>query len=234
MKVFYLGILAIVVTVTIAVFILERGKMKTKSALRGILIGVAIGFSFHITYFYHRTNLGFPFDPRFLLIFPLVLFVWALGLEWYQAIKKRDAFLNVLLMTIAVLIYLIIPFFSLRLGNWLFLASLPFLISYFVLDFRARKVPQGYLESFIKETISEVKEKGKYTNKPVVIKEQLDARFVSLHPGFSIIFKKDRVLCRMSKKYHKKLGEPNLQKFFEILIGKVKTYLEKKTPNKPV
>jgi heme/copper-type cytochrome/quinol oxidase subunit 4 len=233
MKFFYLGILGIVTTVFVAVFILERGKIKTKTAITGILVGSVIGFSFHITYFYHRTNLEFPFDPRFFLLFPLVLFVWVLGLEWYQAIKKRDSFLNVLFMTIAVLIYLVIPFLSLRLGNWMFLASLPFLISYFVLDFRARKIPQGWLESYIEETISEVKEKGKYTNKPILIKEQLDTRFVSQHFGIFILFKKDRVLCRMSKKYHKKLGEPNLQEFFEILISKVKAYLEKKTPNKP-
>ncbi|MBN1694436.1 hypothetical protein JW879_03435 [candidate division WOR-3 bacterium] len=234
MKIFYLGIFAIVVVVSVAIFIREKGKIKTKSALKGILLGIALGFSFHITYFYHRTNLDFPFDPRFFLLFPLVLLVWAQGLEWYQAIKKRDSFLNVLFMTIAVLIYLIIPFLSLRLGNWLFLGSLPFLISCFVLDFKARKVPQGWLESFIKEAISEVKEKGKYSNKPIIIKEQLDTRFVGQYRGISILFKKDRVLCRMSKRYHKKLGEPNLQEFFEILISKVKVYLKKKSPNKAV
>ena len=232
MRFFYFGILAIVVIVPIMVFVVERGKMRTKSAIKGILLGSAIGFSFHVTYFSHRANVAFPFDPRFILVFPFVLFVWALGPEWYQIIKKRDSLLSVSLITIPVLIYLIVPFLSLRLGYRMFLGSLPFLISYFVLRFKARRIPQGWLESFIKETISEIKEKGKYTNKPIVIKEQLDTRFVSLHSGFSIIFKKDRVLCRMSKKYHKKLGEPNLQEFFEILISKVKKYLEGEVPNK--
>jgi hypothetical protein len=92
----------------------------------------------------------------------------------------------------------------------------------------------GWLESYIKETISEVKEKGKYTNKPIVINEKLNTRFVSRDSGIFILFKKDRILCRMSKNYHKKIGEPNLQEFFEILIGKVKAYLEKNQYIKPV
>jgi hypothetical protein len=234
MKFFYLTMLLIVPTIFIAVLILERGKIKTKSAITEILVGLAFGFSFHITYFYHLSKSDLPFDPRFFLIIPFLMFVWILVPEWYQVVKKRISLLNVLFMTIAILCFLIVPFLSLPWANCLFLLGLPFLISYFILDFRAHKIPEGWIESFIKEAASEVKGKGKYTNKPIVIKEKLNTRFVSRHSGVFILFKKDRILCSMSKKYYKKLGEPNLQEFFEILISKVKVYLEKKSKNKPI
>jgi hypothetical protein len=118
--------LLIVPVVFIVVLVLERGKIKTKSAIIEMLIGATFGFSFNITYFYHRSKLNFPFDPRSFLIVPFVLFIWVLTPEWYQIIKKRESLSNILLITIAILIYLIIPFLSLTLSNWLFLVSLPF------------------------------------------------------------------------------------------------------------
>ena len=96
-----------------------------------------------------------------------------------------------------------------------------FMAFFFIQMFRYPYLHPGWLASAIEEVKLEIKTKGKYSPKPIVIKRGINKRFFTGARGLSLLIKNDRVVCRMSRKLHIKLGEPNMEDFFDKLVERI-------------
>ena len=99
-----------------------------------------------------------------------------------------------------------------------------FLCSFFYHIYRYPYLHGGWLSSVVEKVAQNITEKGRYSSKPVIINKGVNKRFVTSTYGLTLIFKKDKVIGRVSQRLHKKLGAPKLDLFFNSLIEEIINY----------
>ncbi|MBN1409695.1 MAG: hypothetical protein JW969_02550 [Spirochaetales bacterium] len=202
--------------------LLSHGKFKFSHLLFGILYGLSVGlpitFAGYFKWFY-KTSI----DPYIFLLLSVLALIPFLYTKWYNIIRGRESPFQAILFTIAIILFFVsffieAPFnFSIVIIGWIFL------ITYFVDVFRYPYLNSTWLAVMVDETAKEVQTRGKYSAKPVTLFKPIGKRFVTGTLGISLISKTDRVIARISKKLHKKLGSPNLEVFFTQLINKIQS-----------
>lgn len=81
-----------------------------------------------------------------------------------------------------------------------------------------------WLEGLAYEVSEKIQTKGKYSSKPIIIKINSSKTFLTGNRNLKIWFKKDHVVLKISKKFHKNLNYPNLEDFSELFLREIINY----------
>ncbi len=212
-----------IVLILIIYLIFSRGKFRFRSMVKDILYGLSIGLPIIIAS-YLKWFIKIPVNPIYFILITLIVLLPYLGLKWLNIIKGRESIYQSLTFSIAIILFLLTFVLNPVIGIFLTIIGWIFLIFFFVDVYRYPYLHSSWLSAVIEETSGSIKNKGKFSGKPVIINIAFHTRFVTGILGLSLLIKPDKVIGRMTKSFHKKIGEPNLEEFFSKLIEKIQLY----------
>jgi len=212
-----LGLFLMLLFYFVVHMLINRGKIEPKYLIFILVYSALIGTPVaYFNLFPERLNL------LFYIIYYIVFLSPVLGREMYFCLKKRQSWTGFILVSIGVIPILISPFldFSLRLLSigigWAFLTG------FFTYLFRYPHLNPMWLDDVAKKTATVIEKDCKYSSKPVVVpipskKTSLTGTF-----GLFLLFKKTHAIVKMSEDFHEKLGRPNMEKYAEELVKRIK------------
>ena len=203
--------------------LLSHGKLKIKPLMYQIIYSSMIGLPMMIFMYYH-----FRYDlSKYLLIFIIYLAIIltpTLGYLWYNILRKREPFFHTLLLTFGIFLFIFSIFFNPPSTFYFIFSGLVFLIPFFIHIFRYPYLDSTWLYSLTEEVAKKIQKKGKYTTKPVVVDKGINKRCIISTIGLTLYCKNNKTIGLISKKNHERLGNPNLNDYFLLLIEKIKDY----------
>jgi hypothetical protein len=164
--------------------------------------------------------------PSAFIYFPIMAVIVSVLLvpEIVDTIKGRQHPVPVLVILAGVTCSIIVPYLH---YIWLMLLFTVLGIfiqaGYFAYLRRYPFLNSMWLENALTNCVDKVLKGCSYTTKPVVIDGIFEKRWVSRTLfGFNILIKKDKAIIRMTRKLHKKLGEPNMKELGNELVSLIK------------
>jgi hypothetical protein len=226
----------IIISIVFAIFLillnilLSHGNLKIKGFISSLIYGLGVGAPTMLASYY-KWNAPTAINHYLLLLIAFIFIVPVLATSWYNVIKGRESAYHIILLTTGMFLTFISFLFNPYLAMISVAAGWLFFILYFVYLYRYPYLNSAWLMTAVEQTVKEIRGKGKYSTKPVVIKKEINRRFVTGFLGLSLIIKKDRAIGKISRKLHLKCGEPNLEVFFNRLLDKIIEY-DSKQKNK--
>ena len=159
----------------------------------------------------------------FSLVVTAVMLFLIIIISIYNSVKKRDSIKRYLY---SILVY--IPLFMMNFFqdnpiviNILAFIPLPMALLYFVFLYRYPFYSQYWVEGSIDEILSQVEKGCGYSPKPITVFKSTGKRFITGCRGLKIMFREEKTIVRMSRKYHKACGSPNLKEFSDRITEKI-------------
>ena len=199
---------------------LSHGTIKPGGFITAMLYGLGVGVP-TIAASYYRWYRPSSINLTVLLLAALIFVLPVLLKSWYNVIKGRESCYHNLLLTAGMAFTFVSFLLSPLLAIFCVITGWIFFILFFGYLNRYPYLNSAWLQAAFEQALEEVKGRGKYSSKPVVIKSEIGRRFVSGFNGLSLIIKKDRLIGRISRKLHIKYGEPNLEELFRRLLEKI-------------
>lgn len=191
---------------------LSRGKAKSIDLLKKLVPITLITGS--LLWFMQKTDFN-------IAVYVFLAIVVYTSIYWFIMIyKKRDNGLRFFLWLGAVIPYIITPQFKGIISGMLLLLGATMSVTVFIYLYRHPYFNAEWLRVTLEEINQQVS-RGKYSSKPVTAYYSVGKNFIASCPGLRIVAKKDKVILKMSRKLHKKLGSPNLEEFSYLLSRKI-------------
>jgi len=199
---------------------MNRGHVQRLPFLAEILYGLAIGVPLILAgYFRWQPEKGLVTSVLWLI--PILMIVPFLLSKWMNVAKGRESPLQAALFSIALLLFYstvyVTPFQAIVAIS----IGMVLIVFFFFTTARYPYMNSGWLYHLIEETAREIPHTGRYSSKPVHIDVSVGRRFITGTYGLSLLAKEDRVICRISRHMHRKIGSPNLEAFFSLLCQKI-------------
>ncbi|MDN5343304.1 MAG: hypothetical protein PWP28_2179 [Oceanotoga sp.] len=123
-------------------------------------------------------------------------------------------------------LFILIPqiIFSQKIANYFIYTGLIFIVINAIIIYKNPYYNLNWLEGISFEIAKDIEKNCKYTNKPIIVNIKTNQNFLTGGNGLNIWLKKDRAIIKMSKKFHKKLGSPNMQEFSNKIIIQILDY----------
>jgi hypothetical protein len=199
--------------------LLSHGKFRFRNIFLGILYGLAVGVPMTLAS-YFKWFAEPTIDPNILILMTIFSIVPFLYSKWYNILRGRESPFQAVSFTISIILFVLTFYIPVGFNILSVLVGWFALILYFVDFFRYPYQNSAWLSAVVEEVAAQVQTRGKYSSKPVIIHKSTGRRFVTGMLGLSLMSKTDRLICRLSRKLHRKLGEPNLVEFFDLLASR--------------
>ena len=165
----------------------------------------------------------FSHNDWFSLIFTAVMFFLVIASVIYNFVKKRDSMKRYIYFILVYIPLFMMNFFQDNSAVTTILAfiPLPMAVFYFVFLYRYPFYSQYWVEGSIDEILSQVEKGCGYSPKPITVFKSTGKRFITGCRGLKIMFREEKTIVRMSRKYHKACGSPNLKEFSDRITEKI-------------
>lgn len=197
--------------------LINRGKLKLKFLL--FILGYSLLVSIPVAYyniFPEKLNLAFYIIYYAVFLLPNFLY------QIYQCLKKRESWTRFILVSVGVIVILMSPFLDFPLRLWSIGIGWVFLIGFFTYLFRYPHLNPMWLEDVAKKAATNIEKDCKYSPKPVMVPIPSQKTSCTSMFGLFLLLKRKHAIVKMSEDFHKKLGRPNMEKYAEELVKRIK------------
>ena len=208
----------------------NRGKIKLNYLIITILYSFMVGVPVAYFSYYPEKFKALPY-----IIYYAIVLLPVFGIEIYNWIRGRQTWFRFVTNFIGVMLILSTPFIKQPEKMYLIAAGLFFITCFFVYLFRFPHLNPMWLEDTAYKAANNVEKNCGYSSKPVIVSVPTLTTSTSSIRGLHLFFKKKHAIVKISKKFHEKLGKPNMEQYAAELVKmiKAKTKEEKKlTENK--
>jgi hypothetical protein len=160
-----------------------------------------------------------------------LLLIPTLGKLWLSAVKKREPVLPVLILSCGILLISVSVMFYYSAAIFFIIPGVLLIIGFFIHMFRHPYLNESWLTKLIEDKATGHKSIGKYTSRPIVINKNVNMKLSAGIPGFSLLFKKNKVIARMSYRLFNRLGKPNMPVLYNELIDDIIEYERNRSKN---
>lgn len=212
-----LGLFLILFICFVIHMLINRGKIEPKYLLfilvYSLLVSVPVAY---YNIFPEKLNLALY------IVYYVVFLLPILFREMYHCLKGRQSWTRFILMSVGVLLILMSPFldFSLRLLSigigWVFLTG------FFTYLFLYPHLNPMWLDDAAKKSAINIEKDCKYSSKPVIVPIHSQKTSCTGTSGLFLLFKKTHAIVKISEDFHKNLGRPNMKKYAEELVKRLK------------
>lgn len=197
--------------------IINRGKFILK------YLAFAMGYSLLVglPVFYFNLNPG-KLPLLYYIVYYAILLVPYYFYEFYYCLKGRQSWIRFLLIFIGVNIILLNPFLEGLPKLLSLVVGVAFVFGFFVYQFRYPHLNVMWLENTAKKAVESVEKGCKYSSKPVIVPIPSRRTSCTGSSGLFLLFKKKHAIVKIKKDFHTKLGSPNMEKYAEELVKRIK------------
>jgi hypothetical protein len=207
--------------------IINRGKFELKYMVMAMAFSLLVGMP--VYYF----NLYPGKLPLILyIVYYAVLLVPYYIYEFYFCLKGRQSWMRFLLIFIGVNVILMNPFLQ---GSPKFISlafGLSFVFGFFVYHFRYPHLNPMWLDDAAKKAAKDIEKDCKYSSKPVIVPIPSKRTSCTGSSGLFLLFKKRHAIVKVKKDFHAKLGSPNMERYAEELVKRIKEKIRGETQEK--
>jgi len=207
--------------------LINRGKIEPKYLffILSYTLLVATPVAYY-SIFPEKLNLTFYIVYYVAVLLPTFLH------QVYYNLKKRQTWTQFILVSIGVIFILISPFLDFRLRLWSIGIGWAFLAGFFTYLFRYPHLNPMWLDDVAKKAAANIEKDCKYSSKPVVVPVPSRKTSSTSTFGLFLLFKRDSVIVKISKDFHKKLGRPNMEKYAQELVKRIKEKIKEEEKGK--
>jgi len=163
------------------------------------------------------------FSPLPYIIYYAVVLLPVFGIELYNWIRGRQTWFRFVTNFIGVMLILSSPFIGFPEKPYLIITGIIFITFFFIYLFRYPHLNPMWLEDTAYKAAENVKKNCGYSSKPVIVHIPSRTTSTSSIRGLYLLFKKKHAIVKISKKFHEKLGRPNMEQYAEELVKMIKT-----------
>lgn len=209
-------IIAFIAFVPVMFLALNRGRLTRLSSLIYFLYAVCVAAPVFL-----KGLLQKAFPTLVYLLIVAALLLPELISELLNAARGRRPALRFIALVIGIVSLIMAPLFDMLVMACMVLLGLIALVLFFVQQYRYAGLNSMYIESLAKEAAEAAGSGSKWSSKPVTVWRGAGRQYWVAAPGLRAALKKDRSIIWMSRSYHKKLGEPNLEEFSKAFIERI-------------
>ena len=197
--------------------LINRGKIEPKYLILilsyTLLVGIPVAY---YNIFPEKLNLALYIIYYVVVLLPTFLY------QAYYCLKKRQTWTQFILLSIGVIPILMSPFFDFPLRLWSIGIGWAFLAGFFTYLFRYPHLNPMWLDDVAKKAAANIEKDCKYSSKPVIVLVPSRKTSCTGTFGLFLLFKRNSAIVKMSDDFHKKLGRPNMEKYAEELVKRIK------------
>jgi len=201
--------------------VINRGKVKLNYLIIAILYSFAVGIP--VAYYSGAPD---KFQPVFYIIYYAVFLLPFFGYEFYQCLKGRQTWGPFLLIFSGVILILLSPALELPVKFISIVLGLMLISGFFFHLFRYPYLNAMWLADTAKKAAENIEKDCRYSPKPVSVPTHSKKTSCTSATGLYLLFKKDRAIVKMTKKFHEKLGRPNMEEYARELVKRIKQKTE--------
>ncbi|MDH5386484.1 MAG: hypothetical protein OEY18_17420 [Candidatus Aminicenantes bacterium] len=215
---FILFVLLLMLILIFAInLIINRGKIELRYLLFILMYSLLVGAPVAYVNLYPKS-----FNAVVYVIYYVIVLLPSLGHEFYKCIKGRQTWRGFSLIFIGVVLILLTPLFELRVRYLVIGAGWILITGFFIYLFRYPHLNPMWLDDAVKKAAENIEKDCKYSSKPVTVPIPSQKTSCASSFGLSLFLKKKNAVVKMTKGLHEKLGRPNMEKFAEELVKKIK------------
>lgn len=201
--------------------IVNRGKIELKYMFIAVLYSLLIGLP--VTFFsLYPEKMNLAFYVGYYTVFLLPVYVN----EFYNCIKGRQEWRRLILIFFGVNLIVLSPFAKGGLKMMLIILGLLFISGFFLYLFRYPHLNPMWLQDTAQKAAENIEKNCKYSSKPVVVSIPSKKTSCTKGQGVNMFFKKKNVIVKISKDFHEKLGRPNMERYAEELVRRIKSKIK--------
>lgn len=201
--------------------IINRGKIKFDYLVIAILYSFALGIP--VAYY---SGISDKFHAVFYMIYYAIFLLPFFGYELYKCVKGRQTWGPFFLNLSGIILILLSPVVNLPERFFIILLGLALLSVYFFHLFRYPHLNAMWLADLAKKAAENIEKDCRYSPKPVVVPVSSKKTRSTSAIGLYLLFKKDRAIVKMTKKFHEKLGRPNMDEYAREIVKRIKQKIE--------
>jgi len=197
--------------------LINRGKIEPKYLI--FIISYTLLMSIPVAYyniFPEKLNLVFYIIYYAVLLLPTFIH------QVYYSLKKRQSWTQFILLSVGIIFILMSPFLNLPLRLWSIGIGWAFLAGFFTYLFRYPHLNPMWLDDVAKKAAANIEKDCKYSSKPVIVLVPSRKTSCTGTFGLFLLFKRNSAIVKMSEDFHKKLGRPNMEKYAEELVKRIR------------
>jgi hypothetical protein len=200
--------------------VVNRGKIKLDYLVISVLYSFAIGIP--VAYYSGAPE---KFQPVFYMIYYGVFLLPFFGFEIYKCIKGRQTWGPFLLLSSGVILTLLSPVLQPPVKITSIAVGMVLITVFFFHLFRYPHLNAMWLADTAKKAAQNIEKDCRYSPKPVSVPIQSKKTSYTAATGLYLLFKKDRAVVKMTKRFHKKLGSPNMEEYARELVKRIRQKL---------
>jgi len=223
-----LGLLLMLLFYFVIHLLINRGKVEPKYLIFILVYSLLVAMPVaYYNIFPEKLNLAFYIIYYVLFLLPSFLY------QVYYCLKKRQSWTTFILLSIGVILILMSPFldFSLRLLS--IGIGFAFLTGFFTYLFRYPHLNPMWLDDIAKKAATNAEKGCKYSPKPVIVPIPSQKTSCTGTFGLFLLFKKEHAIVKISEDFHRKLGRPNMEKYAEELVKRIKEKIKEEEKGGP-
>ena len=201
--------------------LINRGKIKFDYLVIAILYSFAVGVP--VAYYSGSPE---KFEPVFYVIYYAVFLLPFFGYEFYKCIKGRQTWGPFLLILTGIILVLLSPILKLPAKFIIILLGMVLISGFFFHLFRYPHLNAMWLADMAKKSAENIEKDCRYSPKPVIVPTPSKKTSCTSAIGLYLLFKKNKVIVKMKKELHEKLGRPNMDEYAKELVKRIKQKIE--------
>jgi len=197
--------------------IINRGKIEMRYMFIVVLYSLCVGLPLtYLSLYPERMNITLYIVYYAVFLLPIYLS------EFYNCIKGRQEWRRLILLFTGVNLIVLSPFIKAEFKMMVIILGLLFVTGFFIYLFRYPHLNPMWLQDAAKKAAESIEKNCRYSPKPVVVSIPSKRTSCTKIPGICLLFKKRNVIVKMTRDFHEKLGRPNMEKYAEELVKRVK------------
>lgn len=200
--------------------VINRGKIKFNYLAIAVLYSFAVGIP--VAYYSGAPD---KFQPVFYVIYYAVFLLPFFGYEFYKCIKGRQTWGPLLLLFSGIILILLSPILNIPAKFVCIVTGLMLVSGFFFHLFRYPHLNAMWLADTAKKAAESIEKDCRYSPKPVSVPIQSMKTSCTSITGLYLLFKKERAVVKMTKKFHEKLGRPNMEAYARELVKRIEQKL---------
>ncbi len=209
-----LGMLLLYFTIHLVV---NRGKIRFTYLATALLYSFAVGVP--VAYY---NNFPEKLRPSLYILYYALFLLPYFGIEVYNCVRKRQTWTRFILIFSGMVLILVSPFIEVPERVFLIGLGLIFVTAFFIHLFRYPHMNVMWLMDTALKAAENIEKNCKYSPKPVVLPIPSKKTHCAGAAGLFLLFKKNSAIVRLSKKFHDKLGNPNMEQYAAELVRRIK------------
>ena len=219
MNIFFILLVLLLTLILIFIInlIISRGKLELKYLLFILIYSLLVGTPVAYVNMYPKS-----FNAILYAVYYVIILLPSLGHEFYKCIKGRQTWRGFFMIFIGVVLILITPLFELPVRYMAIGAGWILITGFFIYLFRYPHLNPMWLDDVAKKAAEKIEKDCKYSSKPVTVPIPSQKTSCTSSFGLFLLLKKKNAVVKMTRGLHEKLGRPNMEKFAEELVKKIK------------